>query len=87
MEEKKEVSVVIPYKKLSNTALLGVISQFVSRDGIDSSHVDISFEEKVLQVKENLEKGRAFIVFDHKTESCNIVSKNDPEFQKTSGNL
>lgn len=77
MNKLNETSVVIPYQELSLSALLGLIKQYVSRDGIDSSHVDIPFEEKVEQVKQSLETGEAFLVFDHKTQSCNILSKTD----------
>lgn len=70
--------VVVPHHNLSVSALLGVIKQYISRDGIDSSHVDLSFEDKVEQVRSNLESGKALLVFDHRTQSCNILSKTDP---------
>ena len=78
MSKSYEASVIIPYQELSAPALLGVIKQYVSRDGIDSSHVDLSFEEKIEQVKISLETGNALLVFDHKNQSCNILSKTDP---------
>ncbi len=78
MNESPETSVIISHQELSISALLGVIKQYISRDGIDSSHVDLSFEDKVKQVKQSLESGKALIVFDHKTQSCNILSKTDP---------
>ena len=55
-----------------------IIAQFVSRDGLDSGHVDVSFEHKVERVKNQLKFGRASIFYDNSTQSCNIVSKDDP---------
>lgn len=82
MNELHDTSVIIPYQKLSVSALIGVINQYISRDGIDSSHVDLSFEDKIKQVKKNLESGKALLVFDHKTQSCNILSKTDPGLKR-----
>lgn len=82
MTESQNTQVIIPHHELSVSALLGVIKQFISRDGIDSSHVDLSFDEKVNQVKKNLDNGNALLVFEPKTQSCNILSKTDPELRK-----
>lgn len=78
MNDPLATSVVIPHQELSVSALLGIIKQYISRDGIDSSHVDLPFEDKIEQVKQSLESGEALLVFDHKTQSCNILSKTDP---------
>lgn len=78
MNEALETSVIIPHQELSVPALLAIIKQYISRDGIDSSHVDLSFEDKIKQVKLSLDSGNALLVFDHKTQSCNILSKTDP---------
>ncbi len=72
----------IPYNKLSPESLQGVIEQFISRDGPDSGHVNISFEKKVAQVMQNLKTGRAFILYDESSQSCNIFSKDDPVIKK-----
>lgn len=76
-------AVVIPYEKLSSSALLGVIEQYISRDGTDSSHVDLAFDKKVEQVKYNLKTGKALLLFDQKTSTCNIISINDPILKRT----
>jgi hypothetical protein len=72
----------IPYQQLSPEALQGVIEQFVSKDGLDSGHVNISFEKKVTQVKQSLKSGKAFILYDEKLQSCNIISKYDPSYKR-----
>lgn len=77
--KQPQTSVVIPHKELSHEALMGVIEQFITRDGTDSGHIDISFDRKVEQIMHQLDSGKAVIVFDSKLESCNIVSKDDLE--------
>jgi uncharacterized protein len=66
---------VIPFQELSVEALRGVIHEFVTRDGTDYGESEIPFETKVQQVMNHLHSGKAVIVFDQKTGTCNIVSK------------
>jgi uncharacterized protein YheU (UPF0270 family) len=68
----------ISYKELSPEALQGVIEQFISRDGPDSGHVDITFKRKVEQVMQKLKTGKAIILYDGQTQSCNIFPNDDP---------
>ena len=70
--------VKVSYDQLSSEALEEIITQFVSRDGSDSGNVDAAFEKKVESVKSQLKSGNALILYDPETQSCNIVSKNDP---------
>ena len=71
----------IPYQELSPDALRGVIEEFVTREGTDYGEAEISLETKIKQVLKQLHAGKAVIVFDQKTETCNIVSKEnlDPD--------
>ncbi len=71
------MAVKIPHDQLSSEALQGIIEQFVSRDGPDSGHVEVSFEKKVSQVKKQLDSGRAVILFDQNAGSCNIISNDE----------
>ena len=73
---------IIPYEKLSPTALQGLIEEFVTRDGTDSGYTETSLEENVEMVKKQLQREEAFIVYDEATQTANIVSKNYLE-QKT----
>lgn len=68
-----ETAVIVPFRELSNEALNGVIEQFISRDGPDSGHVDLSFDQKKKRVIRQLETGNALLIYDNKTCSCNIV--------------
>lgn len=61
---------------LSETALRGVIEEFVSREGTDYGP-EVSFETKVAQVRRQLESGIAVIVFDPESESCTLVTRDE----------
>jgi len=65
--------IVVPYTELSADALLGVIESFVLREGTDYGERDVAFETKILQVRRQLERHEAEIVFDPQTESVGIV--------------
>jgi len=65
--------VEIPYDKLSEIALVGIIEEFVLREGTEYGHRDYSLEEKVELVKKQLKRGLAKVVYDPEVQSCNIV--------------
>jgi len=65
--------IVVPYTELTPEALNGVIESFVLREGTDYGERDVPFETKVLQVRRQLERREAEIVFDPNTESVSIV--------------
>lgn len=65
--------VVVPHAELSAAALRGVIESFVLREGTDYGDRDVDFETKVTQVRRQLERGEAEIVFDPGSESIDIV--------------
>ena len=68
----------IPYDQLSPEALLGVIEEFVTRDGTDYGEFEIPLESKISQVLGQLKTGKAVIVFDQGTETCNFLKSDDP---------
>jgi len=65
--------IVVPHTELSPEALNGVIEAFVLREGTDYGERDVPFETKVQQVRRQLERREAEIVFDPNTESVGIV--------------
>jgi hypothetical protein len=74
MHNTKDIC-LIPHAKLSPDALQNMIEQFVSRDGVDSGHVDISLDKKVAIIRSQLNRGEVVIVFDRHTRTCNIILK------------
>ena len=68
----------IPINRLSPEILERVLEEIVTRDGTDYGKTEVSLETKIRQIKYQLESGSAILVFDGKTETCNIFSANDP---------
>ena len=65
--------IVVPHSELSPDALTGVIESYVLREGTDYGERDVDFETKVMQVRRQLERREAQIVFDPNSESIDIV--------------
>lgn len=65
--------IIVPHSELSPDALTGVIESFVLREGTDYGERDVDFATKVLQVRRQLERREAEIVFDPDSESIDIV--------------
>ena len=57
----------IPYTALSEEALRGVIEEFITREGTEYGP-EVPLETKVDQVRRQLERGLAGIVFDPESE-------------------
>jgi len=70
--------VKIPIDQLSPEAILGVIEEFVSRDGTDYGMTDVPLETKMQQVKRQLKSGQSVLVYDEAMQTCNILSAEDP---------
>ena len=68
----------IPYDQLTSEALHGVIEEFVTRDGTDYGAIEVPLKTKIDQVLNQLKSGKAVIVFDPESETCNILKSNDP---------
>ena len=63
----------IPWEKLSEPTLKGVIRDFVLREGTDYGPHEYSLEEKTNHVQKQLASGKAKIVFDAALGTCNIL--------------
>jgi len=66
--------IAIPYSELSDDALIGVIRAFVLREGTDYGEREFTLEEKVANVRAQLESGEAQILFDPDSASVDIVT-------------
>jgi uncharacterized protein YheU (UPF0270 family) len=77
-------AVKIPYEQLSPEALHGVVEEFVTRDGTDYGEREIPVEYKIAQVLEKIKAGKVVIVFDQKSETCNMLRSEDPLLERLS---
>jgi uncharacterized protein YheU (UPF0270 family) len=73
VETDRPQPIVIPHRELSAEALRGVLESFVLREGTDYGAREVSLDQKVAQVLQQLERGEAQIIFDAALESIDIV--------------
>jgi uncharacterized protein YheU (UPF0270 family) len=67
------VLVKIPQQQLSAEALLGVIDEFILREGTDYGSQEYTLEEKRQRVLRQLDRGDAEIHFHPENEHIDIV--------------
>jgi len=68
---------IIPHERLAPETLQSLIESFVSREGTDYGATELSFVGKVDQVRSQIFRQEALIVFDDRTDSINIMSRQD----------
>ena len=66
-------SVEVPHDGLAPETLRNLIEEFVTRDGTDYGDVERSLDSKVAEVRAQLERGEARVVFDPVSGTANIV--------------
>jgi uncharacterized protein YheU (UPF0270 family) len=71
---ERPAPVVVPHAELSAEALLGVIENFILREGTDYGWRDVAHDAKVAQVRRQLERGEARILFDPLDSSVTIAT-------------
>ncbi len=65
----------IPSQQLDADTLTAIIEEFVNREGTDYGLAEYSLEQKVAQVKSQIDQGKVIIAFDIVTESCTLLLK------------
>ena len=73
--ENHHKGMIIPHDRLSQTALQGLIEEFVTREGTDTGYTDGSMDQSVEMVIRQLNRGDVFIVYDEATQTANIIPK------------
>ncbi|NOH69256.1 MULTISPECIES: YheU family protein [Vibrio] len=63
---------IIPWQDIAPETLENLIREFVLREGTDYGAVEVSLQDKIDQVKNQLEKGEATIVFSELHETVDI---------------
>ncbi len=64
----------IPYEKLSQDALAGVIDDFILREGTDYGANETLLETKRAQVFRQLQSDKIKLVYDPASESINLLT-------------
>lgn len=65
----------VPYNQLNPVTLKALVEEFITREGTDYGQMEVDLETKIIQVIGQLKKGEAIIVYDEKSETCNIVPR------------
>lgn len=73
---KEGKSVEVPFTQLPEDTLGRLIEEFVLREGTDYGHREWDVEEKISQVKRQIQSGLVKIYFDFETESCTLQRVN-----------
>ncbi|EYU14603.1 YheU family protein [Photorhabdus aegyptia] len=66
---------IIPWQQLEPNTLLNLIESFVLREGTDYGKDEKSLEQKVTDIRRQLERGDVMLVWSELHESINIVPK------------
>ena len=70
---------IIDPKQLTPQALLGVVDDFILREGTDYGQEEMAYEKKRDALMEKLKSGDAVITFDAESQSITILSKEDAQ--------
>lgn len=65
---------IIPWQDLDPDTLTNIIESFILREGTDYGFVEKELSEKVIDIKEQLQKGLIVIVWSELHESINLKS-------------
>lgn len=71
--ERHEEGVTVPFERIDPETLRNLIAEFVTREWEELGESACSLDEKIDQVYGQLRQKKARVVFDLKTNSCNIV--------------
>jgi uncharacterized protein len=76
-DKHNEQLIIVPAERLSPQALNGLIEEFATRNGTDYGHREASLAEKCAAIRKQLASGRAKIICDPMSQTCNIVLSED----------
>ena len=69
-------------KLLSPEAYEAVVDDFVLREGTDYGHNEWTLQQKREVIQRQLEAGKRRLVYDHGSQTCNILSSEDLHFSE-----
>lgn len=69
----------ISQHQLSSRALNGIIEEFITREGTDYGQREVLLQEKIRQIKAQIDRGEVIIVYDSESRSCNLLPRDSAE--------
>ncbi len=67
----------MPWHQLSEDALLGLIEEFITRDGTDYGLRELSLDEKTEEAMSRIKNNSILIIFDEASELCQLINAKD----------
>ncbi|WP_206483224.1 YheU family protein [Thalassotalea sp. G2M2-11] len=64
---------IIPYQSLTAETLNNIIEAFILREGTDYGEYDVSLDDKITQIKQQLEQKKIVLVFSELHQTVNIL--------------
>lgn len=71
--------IVLPLESFQTATLDALLADIVTRDGTDYGDTELSQDEKIGQLLQNLQQKLAYIAFDAISESCVIISPEEAQ--------
>lgn len=68
---------IIPIEQLNSEILKNIAEDFITRDGTDYGHVELTLNEKVERLLIQVRKQEVLISFDEETESITMIGVDD----------
>lgn len=72
MQPTKEL-VIVPWQSIAEDTLLGLLEEFVTRDGTDYGATESTLDSRVAQAKRALQKQEVLIVVDLNLETTQLI--------------
>lgn len=72
-----EIPIEIQPEQLSDEAIAGIIENFILREGTDYGSVEVSFERKSEQIRQQIDCGEIKIVFVQDSETINLLTNRE----------
>ena len=66
---------IIPWQQLDETTLNNLIEYYVLREGTDYGEHEVSLDNKVEHVRQQLQSGDVVLVYSELHETVNLMSK------------
>ncbi|MBL7249393.1 YheU family protein [Alcanivorax marinus] len=67
--------IIVPWSDIDRATLDNLIEEFVTRDGTDYGEQEVATATKVEQVRAQLKRGEAAVVFDEATETVSVMTR------------
>jgi len=76
------ITMLIPYQELQKATLIALIEEFIDREGTNYGEFEVSRDNMIAQVHQQLSDGKIVICFDQESETCNLVPAHKAKFDE-----